>query len=178
MGLKQNSRTGVKKSSGSIGSWPGKRSLTVSSSLGELGPTPYGNVQLESYGDNLYDCCAFVIYCTEHNNIAMSRGGKGLWLPFIILRESETWMNGADDGLKQILSHGELKHLKFTKPAIVDIFRLQLPEQQNFITRIICFVKLSKNDGTDHQCCKAYKKMEWFASEEVLNGNVESLWGN
>lgn len=91
-----------KVSAGSIG-FPGtKRSPSMESTRNEasfteqVALTPEGGAPPESYGAYLYDCCAFVIFCPKHNQIAMSKGkGKGLWLPFVALKPTDTWQNAA-----------------------------------------------------------------------------------
>lgn len=80
----KNIPTDKKISAGSIGFPTGRRTPSIESTKSETGLTeqtvltPEGGSPPESYGTYLYDCCAFVIFCSKHNQIAMSKGkGKG-----------------------------------------------------------------------------------------------------
>ena len=83
-----------KISAGSIGFPSGRRTPSMESTKSEIPGvadqtvlTPEGGSPPESYGTYLYDCCAFVIYCPKHSQIAMSKGkGKGIY-KFVILKK-------------------------------------------------------------------------------------------
>lgn len=185
---KNDPKADRKISAGSIGFPSNRRTPSMESTKSDLGIgeqtvlTPEGGAPPESYGTYLYDCCAFVIFCPKHNQIAMSKGkGKGLWLPFVSLKPTDTWQNAAIGGASFILSHGDLQtfaqmnQVPFTNPEPINILRIQLPQVLSFVSRITYAVRIAKD--TQWQCCQNDKRIQWFPAEDVMQGNVERLWG-
>ncbi|RWS07206.1 Calcineurin-like protein phosphoesterase [Dinothrombium tinctorium] len=146
--------------------------------------TPEGGTPPEAFGQNLYDCCSFVIVCPKHKNIAIScsERARGLWLPFIALKQSDTWKNASIGGVSYILGHGDLAAFSqlpavpFTQPELIQILRIQLPHLQRFITRITFACRVTHNT-TEWICCQNDNRIHWINADDVMNGNVERLWG-
>ncbi|RWS01200.1 Calcineurin-like protein phosphoesterase [Dinothrombium tinctorium] len=144
--------------------------------------TPEGGTPLESFGQIFYDCCAFLIYCAKHKQIALSRTGKGSWLPFITLRSNEVWQAAAFGGLSYILAHGDMQQisqlqgLPFATPELMHLLRLQLPNLGRFIIRIV-YKATVNSDLIGFVCCQNDRRIEWISADDVMNGNVERLWG-
>lgn len=134
-----------------------------------------------AFGPNLFDCCATVIFCPKHNNFGLSRigEGKGMWMPFVPLRNNEGWYAACVARLKQVLATGSgpKNYLTFSQPELIHIFRLQVPAFCQFITRVTFLSQLTHEDKSPHNCCQNNKLIHWFSAEDVINQNITDLWG-
>jgi len=99
-----------------------------------------------SYGHHLSDVCAVVIHCPKHDRFALVRchSHKGLWLPYVALKQSEGWYAAIVNKIRQLLGIKigiKSSHI-FTPPEILHIMRIQLPEVLKYVTRVVFMTNL------------------------------------
>lgn len=99
-----------------------------------------------SYSRHLSDVCAIVIHCPKHDRFALvpSSNHKGVWLPYVALRQSEGWYAAIVNKLRQLLGVkvGTKSSLVFTPPEVLHIMRIQLPEVLKYVTRVVFMTNL------------------------------------
>uniref|UniRef100_T1K9T8 Serine/threonine-protein phosphatase n=1 Tax=Tetranychus urticae TaxID=32264 RepID=T1K9T8_TETUR len=158
-------------------------SLESTSSIGPPGRPGRRDIPFEppAFGPNLFDCCATLIYCPRHNNFGLTRigEGKGMWLPYVPLRPSDGWYAACVSRLKQVLSTGTgpKQYLSFSQPELIHIFRLQVPDFCQFVTRVTFLSQLTHEEKSSGNCCQPNKTLHWFSADDVINQNVADLWG-
>lgn len=101
-----------------------------------------------SYSRHLSDICAIVIHCPKHQRFALMRKGsndKGLWLPYVFLRQSEGWYAAIVNKTRELLGVriGTKSSAVFTAPEILHIMRIQLPEVLKYVTRVVFMTNLN-----------------------------------
>ena len=157
------------------------------SSYGSENLFPEGGTPL---GESTYDCMAFIIYCGEHEKIALTAALKNdqvraVWLPFIALSSVSNWKAKAEEGVQLILKREipEMRKLNddlYVRAPVAQLKRLQLhrtqlPDNRKFIFRLICFVQLGKSQ--DFKCCENTKRIKWHSVKDVIAGKVGKVWG-
>lgn len=68
-----------------------------------------------------------------------------------------------------------MQQVPFTNPEPIHILRIQLPQVLSFVTRITYAVRIAKD--SQWQCCQSDRRIQWIAADDVMQGNVERLWG-
>lgn len=103
-------------------------------------------------------------------------------MPFVALPYSKTYHMAAIEGISIVLSRGhrELDAILEEKPpiksnALAVLTRVHMPNKR-IITRLIQIVILDKSNDR-FKCCENTKRIHWWPEDDVLNGNVEKLWG-
>lgn len=99
-----------------------------------------------SYSRHLSDICAIVIHCPKHEKFALVHcsAHKGLWLPYVSLKQSEGWYAAIVNKIRQLLGVriGTKSSAVFTPPEIMHIMRIQLPEVLKYVTRVVFMTNL------------------------------------
>ena len=99
-----------------------------------------------SYGRHLSDTCAVVIHCPKHEKFALvpCPAHKGLWLPYVTVKQSEGWYAAIVNKIRQLLSVriGTKSSSVFTPPEILHTMRIQLPEVLKYVTRVVFMTNL------------------------------------
>lgn len=101
-----------------------------------------------SYSRHLSDICAVVIHCPKHQKFALMRKGnsdKGLWFPYVFLRQSEGWYAAIVNKVRELLGVriGTKSSTAFTAPEVLHITRIQLPEVLKYVTRVVFMTNLN-----------------------------------
>jgi Ca2+-binding EF-hand superfamily protein len=179
--LKAKAKTGVRRTKSTESTFSISNIQTQESSFGSRLSAQFGPPQ----GQTVFDCCAYVIHCPKHSMIACSKEEKvkAVWLPFVPLPPIRTWIDGSTDGANIILSKGDASvysRLKskppFSEAQCMQVLRIQLPQTQKFITRLIYYIKLDPNNN-EFKCCEDTKRLFWLPLDRVIAANVEDLWG-
>lgn len=99
-----------------------------------------------SYSRYLSDACAVVLHCPKHQRFALvpSPSHRGLWLPYVTIRQSEGWYAAIVRKLRQLLGVkiGVKSGTVFTQPEIMHVMRIQLPEVLKYVTRVVFMTNL------------------------------------
>lgn len=99
-----------------------------------------------SYSKYLSDVCAVLIHCPKHERFALvhTPHHKGLWLPYVALKQSESYYSAIVNKLRQLLNVriGTKSSHVFTSPEILHIMRIQLPEVLKYVTRVVFMTNL------------------------------------
>lgn len=99
-----------------------------------------------SYSRYLSDICAVVIHCPKHKKFALVNCSqhKGLWLPYVSLKQSEGWYAAIVNKLRSLLDVriGTKSSSVFTAPEIMHIMRIQLPDVLKYVTRVVFMTNL------------------------------------
>ncbi|RWS03135.1 Calcineurin-like protein phosphoesterase [Dinothrombium tinctorium] len=134
-----------------------------------------------AYGNYLFDCCSIVVYCPRHNNFAISKISqrKGVWLPYVALKQTEGWYSSTVARLKQLLmvGSGRRNYLSFNPPELIHIFRIQLPTIARFVTRVTYFTQLTHDERNPQNCCQSNKTVQWISAKDIVDYNIADLWG-
>ncbi|XP_054167537.1 uncharacterized protein LOC128964591 [Oppia nitens] len=210
------------KSSASVESQSSKRSLGMGPSL-RMASTDIREITKESQsvsqagrltaeggsppGEAVFDTLAYIIYCPDHQKIAISRSDKDKpsWLPFIACPNNKTWKDASIDGVSIIFNRqdAELDAKLGTKIPTKDerclqVFRTQMPDKR-FKTLVVWFVALGNEDkgkkdksGGRHRsgtksnkevksepfkCCQPTKRIHWIPVSEAIAGKIDKVWG-
>ena len=164
---------------------------------------------------NKYDCCALLIHCAQHNKLLLARQSQptikstfhmpATWMPFSQMMPNRSWKHGAMWTLCVTLSGGvssgekfEMlrKKLPIQSYQCMQVARVQMPQSQKFLTRIIYYFKLNSGgpstmihdiDVADVKNCSCQQypltsekdasshQLEWFPMDEIQAGNVANL---
>jgi len=132
----------------------------------------------------LYDCIAYLIYCSTHENIAVTNVNKCncVWLPFVPLPDGETWMKASHDGVETLIGRNDPemdaddaeKSSPIYKMSYLHIFRLQLPSKR-IIQRLSQFIYLEPNPN--FQCCRNTDRVNWIPVADIHQNQIPKLWG-
>lgn len=99
-----------------------------------------------SYSRNLADVCAIIIHCPRHKKFALVKGHyhKGLWLPYVTIKQSEGWYSAIVNKTRQLLNVkiGTKSSSVFTAPEVMHVMRIQLPEVLKYVTRTVFMTNL------------------------------------
>lgn len=99
-----------------------------------------------SYSRYLSDVCAVVLHCPKHNKFALVNCSlhKGLWLPYVTLKQSEGWYAAIVNKLRILLDVriGTKSSSVFTAPEILHVMRIQLPDVLKYVTRVVFMTNL------------------------------------
>lgn len=132
----------------------------------------------------VYDCIVYVIYCPEHDQIAIANVEKVkcVWLPFVVLPEGVTWQKASHDGVEILIGRQDAEmdaeEAEKTAPvynmSYLHMLRLQLPSSR-MILRLTQFVHLMKNEF--FKCCQNNYQVNWIPSADILSNRVSNVWG-
>lgn len=127
-----------------------------------------------------FDCHAFVMHCKKHDKVLVHKSHEGLWIPFRPTRANRSLHEGALEGALSILSGGTMEVFQevppFDRMSSMQVFRIQLPQTQRFVTRLIYY--FSVVDTPHYKCCKQLgPEYEWFDLKQVKEGRVDNLRG-
>ena len=135
----------------------------------------------------LYDCCAYVIVCPKHNQIAVARQPNSsiTWLPFTVLPSNRSWHDGAMYGSLIVLSDGTSEqfialqeNVPYQETNLIDVFRFQLPQTQEFVVRLTFYIQLDPNTSNKKfTCCTNIGRIQWIPLEMLNSGIVDHVWG-
>lgn len=118
----------------------------------------FGNFN-KPFGELIPDCIMFIVLCTQHRNVLLSRVDKGnyLYLPFWTLRSGETWKNAAYGCISVMLLGDDADVLKTCTKELTyrqaHVLRVQIPESGKFATRMIYEVRVNGSFGK-FKCCR------------------------
>lgn len=134
--------------------------------------------------DAVYDCIVYLIYCSEHDQIAVTNVDKVrcVWLPFVVMPEGVTWLQASHDGVGTLIGRqdAEMDEEEAEKTAPVyqmsylHMLRIQLPSRR-MILRLTQFVHLDKSEY--FSCCQNNDRVNWIPSHDILNNNIDKVWG-
>lgn len=139
-----------------------------------------------SFGTSrLCDCCVLILHCDAHNQIALYNTVNSdsqqtyRWFPYLHILPKSTWHHILMSTIFLILGQNVKKNY-FTVMSCLNLFRLQLPRTQHFITRMIYYVRLNSklidpclaNTNKDKQI-----NVEWVPVPDILKNQVTNLWG-
>ncbi|KAJ6217501.1 hypothetical protein RDWZM_008658 [Blomia tropicalis] len=141
---------------------------------------PEGNLHTTS---SKTDCVAFIIHCTAHDRILISRQEKAIWIPFTHLPPNRSWKECALLGFCLVISGSSEKfdQLKDNPPCkrftSMQVLRVQLPQTRKFLTRLIYYIELKPNTNK-FQCCQPITpRLEWWPLKTIQDGEIDQLWG-
>lgn len=145
------------------------------------------NLVLIERDDSLDNVCCLLLYCKAHCRLAIKRMPKGLFLPYITYRSSESWRKVAQTLIKRLLerlgSENNCSRGRCSEAEMMDIFRVQWPKTRQFYTRITVLVMIEPEETVEatkqHQktstncyCRVSISSILWMGGEElVANGN-------
>lgn len=129
-----------------------------------------------------YDCVAYLLYCTEHDKMAVSQvDGEVYWFPFIT-RDGRTWNTAMLAGLQLMLEKrdgdGALvrpANLEDANLYTLERFRLQTVDQ-NWSERMTQFVAIKRCDKT----CESKgggSNLLWLSATELIANCDSVFWG-
>lgn len=99
-----------------------------------------------SYGRHLSDICAILIHCPKHEKFALvpCSHRRGLWLPYVALKQSEGWYAAVVNKLRQLLNVKIVtkSHTVFTQPELMHVLRIQLPGVLKYVNRQVFMTNL------------------------------------
>ncbi|KAJ6225804.1 hypothetical protein RDWZM_004349 [Blomia tropicalis] len=138
--------------------------------------------------ERIYDCCAYLIYCPLHDQLAVSYQLECdvVWLPFIPLPSNRSWNEGALYGSFLVLSGGvsdqfiELRdNMPYMEAFLVEVFRFQMPQTNEFVNRLVYYVRLNPNanNNNNFKCCQETDRLKWLKLEFINSGLVDNAWG-
>ncbi|KAI1285043.1 Serine/threonine-protein phosphatase PP1 [Halotydeus destructor] len=136
--------------------------------------------ELDQYHDHIYDCCAVLITCNVHQNIALSTKNNRTWLPCVPLTSTDSWLTASRNFIDTCLTHGksQLLPLPVTKPHLLHLQQVQLPEVMRTITRIIVGVtSTAEMNDKGWICCSEDEAVKWLPISDLVDGKVANLWG-
>ncbi|KAI2803038.1 hypothetical protein BLOT_007161 [Blomia tropicalis] len=132
----------------------------------------------------LYDCIIYLIYCPEHDKIAVTNieKSKCTWLPFVILPDDVTWQMASHDGVETLIGRNdaemEAEEAERTAPIyemhIIHLLRLMMPNNKT-VVRLAQFVHLLKNEF--FPCCQGTDRVNWLPASDILSDRIEKAWG-
>lgn len=132
-----------------------------------------------------YDCVVYLIYCSEHDQIAVTNVARTrvVWFPYVAMPEGNTWEQASLDGVTMLIGkkvnvevEAKLANRKLPKFQMnhLHFLRVQLPGDR-FFTRMAQFVNIEPTP--DHGCCEDSRSIVWIPAADILNDKVETLWG-
>lgn len=134
--------------------------------------------------ETVYDSIVYLIYCPEHDKIAVTCVEKVrcTWLPFVILPEGVTWQKASHDGVAILIGRQDAEmdaeEAEKTAPiytmSYLHMLRIQLPSSK-MILRLTQFVHLQKNEF--FQCCVNTNRVNWMPSSEIMANRIPKVWG-
>ncbi|KAF7488152.1 Serine/threonine-protein phosphatase PP-X -like protein 2 [Sarcoptes scabiei] len=134
----------------------------------------------------IYDAIVYLIYCDEHDKIAVTNVERArcVWFPFVYLPENQTWMQAAKNGLDLIIGRkdAEMDAAESAKQAplysigFLNVLRIQLPLEK-YITRLAMIVCLKKSPNSSFQCCQRSMRINWIRASDILTDRIDKIWG-
>lgn len=126
------------------------------------------------------DCVVLILHCLNHNRVAIQttkiRNKKYRWFPFALALPKSTWQRMVFAIAMVVL--GATNPNTFSVISCLHHFRLQLPRNQKYITRLTYYghvnnklIDLCQSKG------KAKDHVEWVSLAEINNNQVKNLWG-
>ncbi|KAI2809721.1 hypothetical protein BLOT_000872 [Blomia tropicalis] len=160
-------------------------------------PQPEGLVPSNTI---LYDCCAYVFFCSEHGNVALSVEPirQHRWLPYTVLPHKMAWQAAALHASYIVLAGGDTnlaialrERSPYGQAYIMEVQRIQIGQSMRFMTRIIFFIRIdmkriakmpnnqeqTKTVTAKFQCCQTKNRIEWRSLESIQSGTINLVWG-
>lgn len=138
----------------------------------------------ETVNEELYDCIVYVIYCPEHDQVAITNVDrvKCTWLPFVVLPEGVSWEKAANDGVTALIGRQDAEmdadEAERTAPVFfityMHIMRTQISSSR-IVLRLTMIVTLQRNEY--FQCCENSTRVNWVSCIDVLNDQLGRVWG-
>ena len=118
-------------------------------SLSAIKPVVESTVSSHRY-PTIYDCCVVILHCPEHNRFALCNslhsGERFRWFPFAYMSPLETW-DKVRRRTVQVALGRKVTSSMVSSVSCINVFRLQLPRTQRFVTRMIYYVRLNPTEG-------------------------------
>lgn len=129
-----------------------------------------------------YDCIVYMLYCTQHDKIALNQvDGETYWFPFIT-RDGRTWKTAMNAGLQSLLEKREgdgtvvrAANTDDTNLYTLELFRLQSIDQ-SWSERWTQFVAIRHCTNT----CEpggSSANLVWLSATELINNCDGVFWG-
>lgn len=133
---------------------------------------------------HVYDCVVYIFYCQTHDCVALSSTERTrvVWFPFLPLEEGFTYKKAASNGIATFLGRRRSENdqdeayqvPKYTT-QFVHMLHVQLPTDRHFV-RLASFVQVEGNNEK-FPCCQPTVHLNWVQSYDIIQDQVESLWG-
>lgn len=135
----------------------------------QAGLFPENEIASSRYNEPLIDCVVLLVHCKTHHRVALRKTGRGEWLPFILVKPTESWKTAAMAILNETFKiHDKLKHVPFDGIQLIHVQRLQLPETKKFVTSSTFEVKV--HEVPDWKCCLNSQHIHWATVDEMKLG--------
>lgn len=132
----------------------------------------------------VYDCIVYVLYCPEHQRVAVTNVNKTkcTWLPFVALPEGVTWQEASQDGVTMLIGRNDAEMDTEEAERMTPVYtmrylhlqRIQLPNSRMAL-RLSQFVQLERN--TPFQCCINSDRVNWLPLANIHIHEVDRIWG-
>lgn len=165
---------------------------------------PFGTVT--NIFETVNNTCVLLIYCPQHNKVAVDRSNEAIWLPFCTLSPNMSYYKAAIEAFAVVLASNNDKmyrQIRATPPydymQLLDLFRLQMTETNKFITRVTYYFRLkppTPSPATSpsssskiameksvsykkakFHCCQNSDRLAWLDLNYVCDGVIKNLWG-
>lgn len=131
---------------------------------------------LPNISTTVFDCCCFLFYCGKHKQILLTKGNMKFF-PHAQLHPGKPWHDYSKETAVQLLCEEQIALVDpFARFTLMHLFRLQLPQSQRFITRLVYLVEL-KPDSKEIPCCQNTRALRWFSRDDCASSNIPNLWG-
>lgn len=141
--------------------------------------------------DALFDNVCLLIACRRHEQLLLTRGTRR-FLPCAPLTDSAGWEETAMEAALALLQeNGENEEERgvrkgsspFASFSLVHLLRVQLPQSERFITRLVFLATLEDNTGQNRSSCSCRNSLprdspvRWYPLEAAISGRLENAWG-
>ncbi|KAI2805673.1 hypothetical protein BLOT_004675 [Blomia tropicalis] len=123
--------------------------------------------------DHLCDCIVTLIYCPEHQKIAIrnTRRENILWAPFLPLSETMSWTDGTEEAV-QIATEPQDNEVESSQnnaqpkydTEYFEVTQIQTPSV-NHINRVVQLITLKHSA---YKCCKKTRQLEWIPLDTLV----------
>ncbi|KAH7644253.1 serine/threonine protein phosphatase-like protein [Dermatophagoides farinae] len=152
--------------------------------------------------NNVCDNHCFIIICQQHGGGAAGNIGGHIMLrrtnvffPCLPLNPLKTWSESSIEAALSLLlpsniynDHERLMEfvndIPFRRFVCMDIFRIQLPHTQNFITRLIYLVELDPTNKnivcgclSQPQSIISSNNYRWYPINDAISRKIKKIWG-
>ena len=169
----------------------GSKTSQASVGIGTAQPLPTGPVKLDPKYIMLrphnsgvernrptYDCVMFMLYCVEHDKIAVSNVDNDVyWFPFVT-REGRTWGKAIHEGLQCLLDRKDADGSMMRAAKLdanqykMELFRLQSADL-SWSQRMTNLVSLR----TCSKTCEPANNLIWLPASELIAKCDKIFWG-
>ena len=135
-------------------------------------------------GRTIYDCIVYLFYCPVHDRFAIASHGRVVWLPFAVLQANMTNIQAASEGMAIFLgcrdreADGDQTFMKMPNTSLQQFFHIlhiQLVTSGQSCHRFAYFVQVDPTEG--YQCCQPSARLTWIQTNDILQDQIEGLWG-